>query len=81
MFQGYTLHLANLKSCQLTYMYSWQLNTNTILNQEAPLSMLQVVIAYNLIINTLQTQNHKYTHHYHSHHVFSLLDTFPLHSL
>lgn len=39
MFQGYTLHSANLKSCQVTHSYSGQLNNKL-------LSSLQVVIAY-----------------------------------
>lgn len=70
MFQGYTLHSANLKSCQWTHSHSGQQNNNTVLNREALLSSLQVLIAYHLIINRSQTQNHEYTHRHHCHHFF-----------
>ncbi len=70
MFQGYTLHSANLRCCQLTHSHSGQLNNNTVLNQEALLNSLQAVIACHLIINRSQTQNHEYTHRHHCHHLF-----------
>lgn len=79
MFQGYTLHSAILQIYQLTH--SGQLNNNTVFNQETLLSSLQVVIAYNLIINRSQAQNHEYTNRHHCHLFSLLLDTFPLHSL
>lgn len=51
MFQGYTLNSAGLKSCQQKTAIWGQINNNSVLNQEALLSSLQVVTDYHLIIN------------------------------
>lgn len=44
MFQGYTLHTANLKSCPLTHSHSVQINDNAVINFKTLLSSLQVAI-------------------------------------